>query len=70
MEAADREGLQIVEALGYRSWRSGGDLPATLQQASYLEGGSLMWMLPLYMHINKKSIDDDDDFWIVKKHLN
>ena len=32
-----------------------------MQQASYLEGGPLMWMLPLYMHINQKSDDDDDD---------
>ena len=28
---------------------------------SYLEGGQLMWMLPLYLHINKKSDDDADD---------
>ena len=32
-----------------------------MQQASYLEGGPLMWMLPLYQHLNKKSDDDDDD---------
>ena len=36
------------------------DLPC-MQQASYLEGGPLMWMLPLYLHVNKKSDDDDDD---------
>ena len=30
------------------------DLPC-VQQASYLEGGPLMWMLPLYLHVNKKS---------------
>ena len=30
------------------------DLP-WVQQASYLEGGPLMWMLPLYLHVNKKS---------------
>ena len=36
-----------------------GDLPF-LQQASYLEGGPLMWMLPLYLHVNKKSDDDDE----------
>ena len=23
--------------------------------------GPFMWMLPLYLHINKKSDDDDDD---------
>ena len=27
----------------------------------YLEGGPLMWMLPLYLHINQKLDDDDDD---------
>ena len=32
-----------------------------MQQASYLEGGPLLWILPLYLHINKKSDDDDDD---------
>ena len=36
------------------------DLPC-VQQASYLEGGPLMWVLPLYLHVNKKSDDDDDD---------
>ena len=32
-----------------------------MQQASKQEGGPLIWMLPLYLHINKKSDDDDDD---------
>ena len=32
-----------------------------MQQASYLEGGPLMWMLPLYLHVDKKSNDDDND---------
>ena len=36
------------------------DLPC-VQQASYLEGGPLVWMLPLYLHINKKSDYDDYD---------
>ena len=36
------------------------DLPY-VQQASYLEGDPLMWILPLYLHVNQKSIDDDDD---------
>ena len=26
-----------------------------------LAGGLLMWMLPLYLHVNKKSNDNDDD---------
>ena len=48
--------------------------------ANYLEGGPLMWMLPLYLHVNQKSIDEDDDdlfdyplmhskyFWMSGKH--
>ena len=32
-----------------------------VQQASYLEGGPLMWMLPLYLHVNQKS--DYDMIW-------
>ena len=32
-----------------------------MQQASYLEGGPLMWMLPLYLQVDQKSDDDDDD---------
>ena len=35
------------------------DLPC-MQQASYLEGGPLVWMLPLYLHVNQKSDYDDD----------
>ena len=30
-----------------------GDLPC-VQQARCLEGGPLMWMLPLYLHVNQK----------------
>ena len=36
------------------------DLPC-MQQASYREGGKLMWMLPRYRHVNQKYDDDDDD---------
>ena len=32
-----------------------------MQQASYLEGDPLMWVLPLNLQVNQKSIDDDDD---------
>ena len=32
-----------------------------MQQASYLEGGPLLWILPMYLHVNKKPNDDDDD---------
>ena len=34
-----------------------------VQQASYLEGGPLMWMLPLYLHVNQKS--DYDMIWVI-----
>ena len=36
------------------------DLPC-VQQASFLEGGPLMWMLYLYLHVNQKSDYDDID---------
>ena len=35
------------------------ELPC-MQQVSYLEGGPLVWMLPLYLHLNQKS---DYDIW-------
>ena len=35
------------------------DLPC-VQQASYQEGGPLLWILPLYLHVNQKSDDDDE----------
>ena len=36
------------------TWRSA-VRSAMLQQASYLEGGPLVWILPLYLHVNQKS---------------
>ena len=36
------------------------DLPC-VQQASCLEGGPLLWIWPLSLHVNQKSDDDDDD---------
>ena len=42
-----------------------------MQQASYLEGGPLMWMLPLYLQVNKKSnvdVDDDSGNATIMKH--
>ena len=41
--------LSAVNPHDRNMWRSG------VQQASYLEGGPLMWMLPLYLHVNQKS---------------
>ena len=35
---------------------------SAMHAASQLPGrGPLMWMLPLYLHVNQKSDDDDDD---------
>ena len=31
-----------------------------MQLASYVEGGPLMWMTPLHLHVNQKSDYDDD----------
>ena len=44
----------MIEVCGNLVW----DLRAV---SSYLEGGPLLWMLPLYLHVNKKSEYDDDD---------
>ena len=43
-------------------WRSG--VRSAMRAASQLSGrGPLMWMLPLYLHVNQKSdYDDDDEF--------
>ena len=41
------------------------DLPC-VQQASYLEGGPLMWMLPLYLHVNQKDIKHQIIFNLVE----
>ena len=46
----------MIETPGDLVW----DLP-WVQQACYLEGGPLLWTLPLHLHINQKSDDDDDD---------
>ena len=36
---------------------------SAMRAASQLprRGGPLLWILPLYLHANKKSDDDDDD---------
>ena len=33
-----------------------------MQQACYLGGGPLIWIFPLYLHVNLKSDDDDVNF--------
>ena len=32
-----------------------------MQLTSYLEGGPLMWMMALHLHVNQKSDYDDDE---------
>ena len=36
------------------TWRSG-------VRSAILEGGPILWILPLYLQVNQKSDDDDDD---------
>ena len=58
LEAADREWkLSAMDPHDRHTWRSG-VRSAMREAASYLEGGPLM---PLYLHVNKKSDSDDDD---------
>ena len=49
-------GNMAIDPHDRNTWRSG--VPC-VQQASYLEGGPLMWTLPLYWQ--KSDGDDDDD---------
>ena len=51
--------ISTIDPRDRYTWRT--DVSACKQQASYLEGGPLMWMLPLYLHVNQKSDDDNDD---------
>ena len=44
-----------------RDSRRSGVRSPWVQQASCLEGGPLLWILPLYLQVNQKSDDDDDD---------
>ena len=44
----------MIETPGDLVW----DLPC-VQQASCLEGGPLLWIWPLYLHVNQKPNDDD-----------
>ena len=52
--------LSAIDPHDRDTWRSG-VRSAILQQASCLEGGPLLWIWPLYLHVNQKSDDDDDD---------
>ena len=41
------------------TWRLGVRSVICMQLASYLEGGPLMWMMPLHLQVNQKSDYDD-----------
>ena len=49
--------LTTVDPQERSTWRSGG-----VQLASNLEGASLMWMMPLPLHVNQKSDYGDDTY--------
>ena len=51
--------LSAINPHDRRTCRSG-VRSAWVQQASYLEGGPMMWMLSLYLHVNQKSNYDYD----------
>ena len=53
--------LSAINPHDRQTWRSGVRSPC-VQQARPLERGPLMWMLPLYQHVNQKS-DYDDMIW-------
>ena len=40
-----------------------------MQQASYLKAGPLTWILPLHLHLNKKSDDDYEDDFNISSHI-
>ena len=52
--------LSTIDPHDRHNWRT--DVKSACeQQAICLEGGPLMRMLPLYLHVNQKSEDDNDD---------
>ena len=58
--------LSAIDPHDRHTWRSG-VRSAMHAAAIYLEGGPLVWMLPLYLHVNQKS-DDDDDLAILRNN--
>ena len=50
--------LSAIDPHDRHTWRSG--VRSAMRAASQLPGGPLMWMLPMYLHVNQKSDDDDD----------
>ena len=53
--------LTTVDPQERRTWRSGVKSAVCVQLASYLERGPLMRKMPLHLHVNQKS--DNDDEW-------
>ena len=53
--------LSAIDPHDRHTWRSG--VRSAMHATSQLPGrGPLTWMLPLYLHVNQKSGDDDDVF--------
>ena len=51
--------LSAIDPHDRDTWRSG--VRSAMRAASkLLEGGPLLWIWPLYLHVNQKSDDDDD----------
>ena len=54
--------LSVINPHDRHTWRSG--VRSAMPAASQLSGrGPLMWMLPLNLHVNQKSVYDDDDIF-------
>ena len=52
--------LSVIDPHDRDTWRSG--VRSAMRAASrFLERGPLLWIWPLYLHVNQKSDDDDDD---------
>ena len=52
--------LSAIDPHDRHTWRSG--VRSAMRAACQLPGrGPLMWLLPLYLHLNKKYDDGDDD---------
>ena len=50
----------LISHLVY-SYKSVYYLPSVLHSFKHLHRGPLLWIWPLYLHVNQKSDDDDDD---------
>ena len=61
---SSRPSTLMIDIPGDLVW----DLPC-MQRASCLEEGPLVWMLPLYLHVNQKSDYDDMIWWSVRQYF-